>query len=115
MKLDHLLSAAVVACTFALASAVGGCSAPAAQPAKTSVTAPVSDAVAITQLMSAQLPGPTPRVGKPHLANQDTPIAIASESSADGSDSSASDGESAPKTVRRSDGSRRQGGFGTTK
>lgn len=127
MKLDQLLFAACVG-VVALAT---GCSAPASQPAKSASTATVSDAVAITQLMSAQLPGPTPKVGKPHLAGDDDSTDIrlglgvesssesgSSESGSmarDAIDSSASDGESAPKAVRRSDGSRRHGGFGTTK
>lgn len=114
MKLDQMLFAACVG-VVALAT---GCAAPAgvgAGPAKSASTAPVSDSVAITQLMSAQLPGPAPKVGKPHLAGDDDSTLGVESGSTDAIDSSASDGESAPKAVRRSDGSRRHGGFGTTK
>ena len=94
MKLDQWISGA---CAVALACVVGGCS---STPAPKAAAAPViPDAVAITELMSAQLPGPAPKVGKTHLApttDDDTT-------------------EDAPKEVRRNDGSRRSGGFGTTK
>jgi hypothetical protein len=96
MKLDRLLSGTFAAVSLALAC---GCS---STPAPTSPTPPVvSDAVAITELMSAQLPGPAqrgPKVGKTHLAPSDDEDVV-----------------DAPNEVRRDDGSRRSGGFGTTK
>lgn len=116
MKLDQMLFAACVG-VVALAT---GCSAVPA--AKTASTDRVSDAVASTQLMSAHLGVPaqaaqgTPRVGKPHLAgDDDVTLGVGTDSTGAASDASGSDGESAPKAVRRSDGSRRHGGFGTTK
>lgn len=61
---------------------------------------------ATTNLMSAQLPGPAPRVGKAHLASDDEIEALSTNPS----------DENAPKEARRSDGSRRRAGsFGTTK
>lgn len=131
MKLDHLLSGlSGLPLIVTFAALATGCSATTAQTPTntgalhgTSVTAAdaarVSDAVAITHLMSAQLPGPAPRVGKSHLASDDDALSgseAGSEAATIGSDNaSETDGESAPKTIRRSDGSRRHGGFGTTK
>jgi hypothetical protein len=102
MKLDQWISGACAVALAATVGAVGGCSStPAPKAAGTTV---VSDAVAITQLMSAQLPGPAPKVGKTHLAPA-TDDDVETESAT----------EDAPKDVRRDDGSRRSGGFGTTK
>lgn len=60
-----------------------------------------------TSLLSAQIPGPAPRVGK---------IGKAQSSANEGSeDPSLASDAYAPKNVRRSDGSRRSGGFGSSK
>ncbi len=121
MKLDRL---AAIALTSALAAVFGcGCSATAsngrsAAPATpaTQTTATIYDAyaaqaaqastlpnaVGTTNLMSAELNGPAPRVGKAHLA-------IDERDALDGTDSD----ENAPKEARRSDGSHRSGSFGT--
>ena len=95
MKLERWISGAAVALF------VSGCSAaPLGPPGKAPAAQPVSDAVAITQLMSAELPGPSPKVGKPQI---------------NASDEVDTGDLDAPKDVRREDGSRRSGGFGTTK
>ena len=102
MKLDRLMTCAFAAAAVALAC---GCSsAPSASaPVKTASAASAMDAtlgttVGTTNLMSAELSGPAPRVGKAHLAVDDDSL----------------DAEQ-PKEARRSDGSRRGGGFGTSK
>lgn len=70
-----------------------------------------SEATGTTQLRSAQLPAPPPKVGKSHLAMDVDPGAHADAT--DGSDALKL---GAPgKEGRRSDGTRRGGHFGTTK
>jgi hypothetical protein len=95
MKLDRLVRVALVAVTVVL-----GCACSTAVPA---VSAAAPSASGTTSLMSAQIAGPAPKVGKAHLA-VDEADAIEAASNDD-----------APKATRRSDGSRRGGGFGTTK
>ena len=124
MKLDRL---AAIALTSALAAVFGcGCSATASNAHACSAAAPATpatqttatiydayaaqaaqastlpNAVGTTNLMSAELNGPAPRVGKAHLA-------IDERDALDGTDSD----ENAPKEARRSDGSHRSGSFGT--
>ena len=116
MKLDRF---AAIALTSALAAMFGcGCSttassagAPASPAAPRTATiydayaaqtGTVPNAVGTTNLMSAELNGPAPRVGKAHLAIDEN----------DALDSTDSD-ENAPKEARRSDGSHRSGSFGT--
>ena len=110
MKLDRLAAIALTAATFAC----GGCASSAPQATTAAAvrydayavqTATVPNTVGTTNLMSAELAasaGPAPRVGKAHLAIDES----------DAFDSTESD-ESAPKEARRSDGSHRSGSFGT--
>ena len=111
MKLDHSMSGACAAATLAVALAcfACGCSSSAACVASSPAQqqAALDGRTATTQLMSAQLAGPAPRVGRAHLAVEqgetgDTATDLADELNA-------------PKEARRSDGSRRSGGFGTSK
>ena len=116
MKLDRLafsqsfgLGVALVA-TVALAC---GCSSSMPSVTRTASAAPLSaEAASIpgtTNLMSARLAGPAPKVGKAHLAVDD-------ELAGPGDIESGSTNDSdAPKEARRSDGSRRGGGFGSSK
>jgi hypothetical protein len=115
MKLDRLafsqsfgLGVALVA-TVALAC---GCSTSVPSVTRTASAAPLSaEAASIagtTNLMSARLSGPAPKVGKAHLAVDEL------ESSDDIESGSTSESD-APKAARRSDGSRRGGGFGSSK
>ena len=119
MKLDRLafsqslsLGAALVA-TVALAC---GCSSTSSMPSvRTASAAPLSAETAniagTTNLMSAQLAGPAPKVGKAHLAGDDLTQPADLES---GSTSTSSELDG-PKEARRSDGSHRSGGFGSSK
>ena len=105
MKLDRLVSGALFAAGLAATCALaGGCSnaANSASVKTASATLPANaeNVIGTTNLMSAQIPGPAPKVGKAHLAVDD-------ESATD------SDSELLPKEARRSDGSRRGGGFGS--
>lgn len=115
MKLDCLTSGRTFAASLAamsLAAAFAcGCSATTSSHAPQSAT--VANVAGTTNLMSAELAGPAPRVGKAHSTLQrideadfdlDT-TTLAASASAD---------ESAPKEARRSDGSHRGGGFGTS-
>jgi len=93
------------ACAAVAVTGLLGCSSTPAvrapQPAS------LNDAAGTTQLMSAELPAPAPRVGKSHLdvdADDDSDIIDSSP-----------DKLGAPKAPRRSDGSRRGGHFGTSK
>ncbi|MDB4937621.1 MAG: hypothetical protein JWP87_4593 [Labilithrix sp.] len=119
MKLDRLVSGAWFAAglvalvtTAALAS---GCS-NSVTPAKTAsgdATAEARAAAAgnvtgTTNLMSAQIPGPAPKVGKAHLAVDESDPQL-------DSDTPAQTDADPPKEARRSDGSRRGGGFGSSK
>ena len=104
MKLDRLMSCAFAAAAVALAC---GCSTTAvvARPSAVSAAPPVAvvdDATATTSLMSADLPGPAPRVGKLIGKSHGTVGAL-------------EDVGDAAKEARPSDGSRRSGAFGTTK
>jgi hypothetical protein len=69
-----------------------------------------SSVTGTTSLMSARLPGPAPRVGKSHRA-----VDSERESESDTDTASVSLESDAPKEARRSDGSRRGGGFGSAK
>jgi hypothetical protein len=93
MKLERFARgacAAMVACMFAFASGCAGTA---------RATAPAVDpnAVDTTELMSAQVEGPAPKVGKAHVSFD------------------AQEALGAPKDGRPSDGSHRAGNFGTTK
>lgn len=99
MKLFAWTSGACAA--VAIASLLCGCS---SAPRVAQSPANLSEATSTTQLMSAQLPAPTPKVGKSHLAVDDL---------VDATD--VSDELSLSKEARRSDGTRRGGHFGTTK
>lgn len=100
MKLVRLTSMAVAAAAVALAC---GCSSTPAPKAAGEVHVADSHATGTTSLMSAELPGAAPKVGKAHLAVDDE-LEVASADDAPTS-----------KATRRSDGSRRGGGFGSIK
>lgn len=113
MKLDRSISGVLALATaVALATVFAcGCSSTSATAGiKTATRAPMSNEAAsipgTTNLMSAQLPASAPRVGKAHLAIDDELTLGAPDAVSD---------ESAPKEARRSDGSHRSGGFGTSK
>jgi hypothetical protein len=100
MKLDRLLSgacAAVVASLF-----VCGCASSTTPANSAAQLAALDGRTGTTELMSAQLAGPAPKVGKAHLDVEDTA-------------SGADDELTAPKEARGSDGSRRGGNFGSSK
>ncbi|CAN5705671.1 hypothetical protein BH11MYX4_BH11MYX4_56860 [soil metagenome] len=99
MKLVRLMSGACAA--FAVASLLG-CSSSSSLAAKSAQKpAALDERVATTELMSAQLAGPAPKVGKTHRVADD--------------ESGESDELGAPKDGRPSDGSHRSGHFGTRK
>jgi hypothetical protein len=106
MKLDRWMSGALTTAAVVAAAALAcGC----ASTTKTTACAPMmsNEAARVpgtTNLMSAQMPGPAPKVGKSHLAIDED---------LEGPTDSVSDVD-APKEPRRSDGSRRGGGFGTS-
>lgn len=105
MKLVAWMSgaAAVGSLSLFLVACSSSVSAPSAPQAPV-----VRDVAGTTQLMSAQLSGPAPRVGKSHLAVD----------AVDDTDATVSDQLGAPKEARKSnasDGTRRGGHFGTTK
>lgn len=102
MKLVRSMPGSALAAMSLAALLFCGCSATTSQAPRTA-TASLSNVAGTTSLMSAEISGPAPRVGKAHLAIDE----------ADYADSTSSD-ESAPKEARRSDGSRRGGGFGTS-
>lgn len=107
MKLDRWMSRALTTAAVVVAATLAcGCSS--TTTTKTAARAPMSNEAAsvpgTTNLMSAQVPGPAPRVGKSHLAIDE---------GVEGATDSVSD-VNAPKEPRRSDGSRRGGGFGTS-
>lgn len=111
MKLIRLTSTFVAAAAMAFAC---GCSAPSATaglaPRTAHAGAPADPNVTgTTSLMSAQMAGPAPKVGKAHLAADDESEAASTSTNV------TDDATEAPKTARRSDGSRRGGGFGSTK
>ena len=116
MKLDRLAFSQSFAVGLALVATVAlacGCSGSVEQRSvRTASAAPLSAEAAnragTTNLMSAQLAGPAPRVGKSHLVVDDL-------TNLDGIEGSGSSELDAPKEARRSDGSRRSGGFGSSK
>ena len=61
--------------------------------------------------MSAQLAGPAPKVGKARLAGDD----LAQPADLESGSTSTSGELDGPKEARRSDGSHRSGGFGSSK
>ncbi len=85
---------AVLACGCSTSTSVG----------RAPQNAIVSNAVDTTNLMSAELAAPAPKVGKAHLAIDEADIDATTQLGLD---------ESAPKEARRSDGSHRSGSFGT--
>src|SRR5690348_7358520 len=101
MKLNRWMSGVFAASAVALAC---GCSSSSAAPPKVAA-AVIPDAVGMTELMAAQLPGPSPRVGK-------TTQARAGSAPSDPELTVGGDDLDAPKESRRNDGSRRSGGFG---
>ncbi|GAC1530518.1 MAG: hypothetical protein NVS3B10_26550 [Polyangiales bacterium] len=108
MKLDRVTSS-LAAAGFAAAFACG-CSATTSHSAQTaSADALASNVAGTTNLMSAELAGPAPRVGKAHSTMADDG-ALSDEPF----DTTGAHDESAPKEARRSDGSHRGGGFGTS-
>ena len=103
MKLVRLMSGACAA--FAVASLLG-CSSSSSLAAKSAQKpAALDERVATTELMSAQLAGPAPKVGKTHRVADDE----------SGEAATTSDELGAPKDGRPSDGSHRSGHFGTRK
>ena len=117
MKLDRLAFSQSFAVGLALVATVAlacGCSGSVGEQrsVRTASAAPLSAEAAnragTTNLMSAQLAGPAPRVGKSHLVVDDL-------TNLDGIEGSGSSELDAPKEARRSDGSRRSGGFGSSK
>jgi hypothetical protein len=114
MKLDRLAFSQSFGPGIALVATVAlacGCSTSSMPTVRTASAAPMSaEAASIagtTNLMSAQLAGPAPKVGKAHLAGDDLDIESGSTSNGGELD--------APKEARRSDGSHRSGGFGSSK
>jgi hypothetical protein len=102
MKLDRLLSGACAAVVASLL--VCGCASSTPEPANTPAKLAALDGrTGTTELMSAQLAGPAPRVGKAHLDVQEP---VSEETSIE---------LGAPKEGRGSDGSRRSGNFGSVK
>jgi hypothetical protein len=107
MKLDRSTSFAGSLAAMCLAAAFAcGCSATTtSHGAQSAMAANVSNVAGTTNLMSAELAGPAPRVGKSHLAVDEADSDVDTAALAD---------DSAPKEARRSDGSHRGGGFGTS-
>lgn len=109
MKLDRLTSGVIAAGAALMLTFASGCTPAGAPPAPRTTAGALESSRAganvtgTTSLMSAQMAGPAPKVGKPRLAG-----------SAAASDEDESDIE-LPKSARRSDGSRRGGGFGSSK
>ena len=107
MKLNQMMSGACAA--IAVASLLG-CSSSSAMAPKATQSALTSDRleghVATTQLMSAQLAAPAPKVGKIHRAVDDAETATVTPRSNE---------LGAPKDRRPSDGSRCSGHFGSEK
>ena len=115
MKLDRLAFSQSIALVATVALACG-CSTSSMPSVHTASAAPLSAEAAniagTTNLMSAQLAGPAPRVGKAHLAGDQ----LAQPGDIESVSTSGSGSElEAPKEARRSDGSHRSGGFGSSK
>jgi hypothetical protein len=107
MKLVRSMSGgAFAALSFAALLSCAGCSAT-TSPATSRVAASNANVAGTTNLMSAEIPGPAPKVGKAHLAIDEA------DSDAVDATSDAND-LTQPKDARPSDGSRRGGGFGTS-
>lgn len=104
MKLDHLTFAVVIAAALAC-----GCS---ATTSKGPQTASIPNVAGTTNLMSAELAGPAPRVGKAHSTLQGLQGVDESDAFDANANANANDDQSAPKEARRSDGSHRSGSFG---
>lgn len=102
MKLVRSTPGSALAAMSLAALLFCGCSATASQAPR---TASLSNVAGTTSLMSAEISGPAPRVGKSHLAIDEADSDIDATTTSD---------EGAPKQARRSDGSRRGGGFGTS-
>lgn len=102
MKLVRSTPGSALAATSLAALLFCGCSATASQAPR---TASLSNVAGTTSLMSAEISGPAPKVGKSHLAIDEADSDIDATTTSD---------EGAPKEARRSDGSRRGGGFGTS-
>lgn len=101
MKLVRSTPGSALAAMSLAALLFCGCSATASQAPR---TASLANVAGTTSLMSAEISGPAPRVGKSHLAIDEADSDIDATTTSD---------EGAPKEARRSDGSRRGGGFGT--
>ena len=113
MKLDRLMSGTFAAAAVVTLALVCGCSSSPAPRTTANANAAAANVSGTTNLMSAEMPGPAPRVGKAHLVAgslEDSDIEVGATGNA-ASDENAR-GE---KDARRSDGSRRGGGFGSTK
>jgi hypothetical protein len=102
MKLNQMMSGA---CAAVVVASLLGCSSSSRAPMTAQSEAALDGRVATTQLMSAQLAAPAPKVGKSHLVVDDEETAPAPRSNELG----------APKDGRPSDGSRCSGHFGSTK
>lgn len=102
MKLVRSTPGSALAAMSLAALLFCGCSATASQAPR---TASLSNVAGTTSLMSAEISGPAPRVGKSHLAIDEADSDIDATTTSD---------EGAPKQARRSDGSRRGGGFGAS-
>ncbi len=104
MKLNRKMSGA---CAALVVASLLGCSSSSSRAPKTAQSdAALDGRVATTELMSAQLAAPAPKVGKSHLVVDDEEAAsVAPRSNELG----------APKDGRPSDGSRCSGHFGSTK
>ena len=111
MKLERLVSGvcAAVAVASLLACGCSSSTAVAAPRARSANSAAQEQAalegrIATTQLMSAQMAGPAPKVGKAHLTVEEDTDAV-----------DAADELGAPKQARREGRARAHGHFGTTK
>lgn len=110
MKLDRSMSGACAAATLAvvLACFACGCGAASTSAARSPAQeAALDERTATTQLMSAQLAGPAPKVGRAHLTVE--------QDEAGDPATGLAERLGAPKEARRSDGSRARGHFGTSK
>ncbi len=107
-----LVALVALVATVALACGCGTSSMPSVRTASAApLSAEAATIAGTTNLMSAKLVGPAPKVGKAHLAGDDfaQPGDIESGGANGGSELDA------PKGARRSDGSHRSGGFGSSK
>ncbi len=100
MKLERLMSGACAAAVVASLLACGCSSSSSASTKSAADQAALDGRTATTELMSAQVEGPAPKVGKSHAV---------------GSAADEADELTAPKDARPSDGSHRAGNFGSAK